>query len=156
MKYIHGREIKGKASGSGIVRIVFGALLVVAYLIALVSCFTDYYFDPALLIVYTLTLGAGGALLLLFGIRGLIQSLRPIPMRDPNKNESMDPMNPFFTVTCPTCATKFDYQKSDLGFRAWYPNGYVVCPGCKNNIRHNAQTNVYESFGEDVYIYPNN
>jgi len=151
MKYVHGREIKGKASGSGIVRIVFGALLAVAYLIALVSSFNDYFFDSTLLIVCTLTLGAGGALLLLFGIRGLVHSLRPIPMRDPNKNEPMDPMNPFFTVTCPTCATKFDYQKSDLGFRAWYPNGYVACPDCKNPIRHNAQENVYQTYEQGNY-----
>ncbi len=157
MKYIHGRAIPGRASGSGIVRIVFGSLMVLLFLIVVVASIADYHYDSiSTILISAFTLGAGGALFLLFGIRALVHSLRPIPMRDPNKNEAINPNNPFFTVSCPTCSTKFDYQKSDLGFRAWYPNGYVVCPGCSGNIRHNAQTNVYESCGQDVYIYPDN
>ena len=157
MKYIHGREIPGRAAGSAIVRIVFGGILAVAFIALIIGLLANPYgIVPSTIIAAFFTVGAGSALLLIFGIRALIKSLKPIPMRDPNKNEIIDPLNPFFTVSCPACATKFDYQRSDLGFRAWYPNGYVVCPSCGSNIRHNAQTNEYETFGQDVYIYPEN
>lgn len=152
MKYIHGKEKPGRASAGAIIRIILGALLLLVFLLMIVANIVDYTFDsPSLIIVSALTFGAGGALLLLFAVKSLKRSLKTIPMRDPYKNEPLDPMNPFFTVSCPTCGTMFDYQKSDLGFRAWYPNGYVTCPDCKNPIRHNAQENVYQTYEQGNY-----
>ena len=165
MKYIHGKEIKGKASGGAIVMIVFGTLLILAFLglAALMiapaahaeaaEAVTADSSNLALLIFEFPFFVGGGFMLLFFGIKKLKKSLKGIPMRAPGKNEPMDPMNPFFTVSCPVCATRFDYQKSDLGRRAWFPNGFVSCPCCGKPIRHHAEQNVYQEFIPDSYTY---
>lgn len=156
MKYIHGKEVRGRVTASGIIRIVIGAMLAVMFLFMLIMNIINYTYDSiALIIVYALTFGAGGALLLIFGIKSIKRSLKGVPMRDPHRDEPLDPENPFFTVDCPSCATRFDYQRSDLGFRAWYPNGYIKCPCCNSVIRHNAQTNVYRTLNQDFYQHPN-
>ncbi|MBQ3575586.1 MAG: hypothetical protein IJA26_07935 [Clostridia bacterium] len=162
MKFVHGRSIPGRACGSGIMRIVFGSIMLLIYLMVIIAGVASAEAAMAsaasgspfgMIIMLTLTLGAGGALLLFFGIRAVKHSLKGVPMRDPNRNEPLNPMNPFFTATCPSCATRFDYQRSDLGHRAWYPNGYVDCPSCGAHIRHNAEKNVYQEFYADTFTY---
>ena len=41
-----------------------------------------------------------------------------------------------YHVRCPNCGTEFNYTDRDLGYRAWFPNGFVYCQGCSKPIRH--------------------
>ena len=56
-----------------------------------------------------------------------------------------NPNNPFYTTQCESCGLIFDYQRSDLGFRAWYPDGFVECPSCNRPHRHNAAKNIFRT-----------
>lgn len=47
-----------------------------------------------------------------------------------------------FHTKCSQCLTEFDYESEDLGFRAWYPHGFVYCPTCKRPIRHHPENNL--------------
>ena len=47
--------------------------------------------------------------------------------------------NPIFRMSCEYCCCVFEYQLSNLGYRAWYPNGFVYCPSCKRPLRHKLQ-----------------
>ena len=38
---------------------------------------------------------------------------------------------------CDHCKTGVEYMDDKLDFRAWYPDGFVFCPRCKNPLRHN-------------------
>ena len=38
---------------------------------------------------------------------------------------------------CEYCGTQFSYSDRHLGFRSWYPNGFVYCPACRKPLRHN-------------------
>ena len=38
---------------------------------------------------------------------------------------------------CPHCATVVEYTDRQLGYRSWYPNGFVYCTRCRKPIRHN-------------------
>ena len=52
---------------------------------------------------------------------------------------------------CSRCQAVVRYMDDSLDFRAWYPNGFVYCPRCKNPIRHD------EAFAIDAkgnYINP--
>ncbi|MBQ6475286.1 MAG: hypothetical protein IJJ34_03670 [Clostridia bacterium] len=42
-----------------------------------------------------------------------------------------------YIATCSYCGSRVRYTDRDLGYRAWYPNGFVYCPRCKKPIRHN-------------------
>ena len=44
-----------------------------------------------------------------------------------------------FKVKCPVCGTVFEYESTDLGFRPWFPNGFVYCPTCKKPVRHTCE-----------------
>ena len=37
---------------------------------------------------------------------------------------------------CPLCKTKVVYTDVKLGFRPWYPDGFVYCPTCQKPLRH--------------------
>ena len=41
-----------------------------------------------------------------------------------------------YAVKCEYCGCEFEYQKEDLGYRAWYRHGFVYCPSCRKPIRH--------------------
>lgn len=41
-----------------------------------------------------------------------------------------------FQITCEYCQTKFTYEQEDIGFRLWYPHGFVYCPKCNKPLRH--------------------
>ena len=38
---------------------------------------------------------------------------------------------------CYECKTPVDYNDYKLGFRPWFPDGFVYCPKCKTPLRHN-------------------
>ena len=38
---------------------------------------------------------------------------------------------------CPLCHTEVIYQDDKLGFRPWFPDGFVYCPTCEKPLRHN-------------------
>ena len=41
-----------------------------------------------------------------------------------------------FEVKCEYCGCRFSYTTKDLGYRLWYPHGFIYCPDCKKPIRH--------------------
>lgn len=41
-----------------------------------------------------------------------------------------------FRIKCEYCMTQFTYQQEDIGFRLWYPHGFVYCPKCQKPLRH--------------------
>ena len=49
-----------------------------------------------------------------------------------------------FQFTCTSCGTVFRYKKEHLGYRKWYPNGFVYCPGCKRPCRHHPIENLLQ------------
>ena len=42
-----------------------------------------------------------------------------------------------YRIRCPYCGTNISYTDRDLGYRSWYPNGFVYCPTCRKPLRHN-------------------
>ena len=42
-----------------------------------------------------------------------------------------------YVQTCPDCHTKVTYKDDSLGFRPWFPDGFVYCPTCQKPLRHN-------------------
>ena len=41
-----------------------------------------------------------------------------------------------FRIKCEYCLCEFTYESEDLGFRPWYPKGFVYCPECRKPLRH--------------------
>ena len=50
--------------------------------------------------------------------------------------------NKVFHIKCEYCLTEFDYEQEDLGYRPWYPKGFVYCPKCKHPLRHHPKENL--------------
>lgn len=44
--------------------------------------------------------------------------------------------DPKFKAKCEYCMTVFTYHLSNLGYRSWYPHGFVYCPMCRKPLRH--------------------
>ena len=42
-----------------------------------------------------------------------------------------------YRQTCPKCQNEMLYTDHQLGFRAWFPDGFVYCTRCKAPLRHN-------------------
>ncbi len=42
-----------------------------------------------------------------------------------------------YRARCPYCGVNLSYTDRQLGYRSWFPNGFVYCPGCRHPIRHN-------------------
>lgn len=42
-----------------------------------------------------------------------------------------------YQQTCENCNTQVTYMDNKLGFRPWYPDGFVYCPTCNTPLRHN-------------------
>ena len=151
MKYIHGGYIKKRSVGGAVVRVVFGSILLFfAIFICLVGFlsgeFSNQSEDTApLFVMIFLFFLPGGLALFITGLVSLSHSTTIIPRHDLSAMLPMDMNNPFFTCQCERCGLVFDYQFSDLGYRAWYPSGYTDCPRCENHIRHNATTNTFRS-----------
>ena len=53
-----------------------------------------------------------------------------------------DQYNPTFHCRCEYCYYEFNYHTYDLGYRAWYPHGFIYCPRCKKPIRHRLEFEV--------------
>ena len=50
-----------------------------------------------------------------------------------------NPNDPLFSVNCNRCGGLIEYDFKGIdGTRAWFPNGYIVCPKCNAIMRHNA------------------
>ena len=47
-----------------------------------------------------------------------------------------------YKVKCEYCGTVFTYQIEDLGYRVWYPHGFVYCPHCRKPLRHRLEYKV--------------
>ena len=47
-----------------------------------------------------------------------------------------------FRVKCEYCLCEFEYGMGDLGYRAWYPHGFVYCPKCNKPLRHRLEYRV--------------
>ncbi len=41
-----------------------------------------------------------------------------------------------YVIRCPYCGLTLKYRDRDLGYRAWFPNGFVYCPQCRKPLRH--------------------
>lgn len=52
--------------------------------------------------------------------------------------------DPVFRVQCEYCLCTFEYRTKDLGYRAWYPHGFVYCPKCHKPLRHRLEYRVGE------------
>ena len=44
-----------------------------------------------------------------------------------------------YRQTCELCNTTVQYQDDKLGFRPWFPDGFVYGPTCKKPLRHNEE-----------------
>lgn len=42
-----------------------------------------------------------------------------------------------YRIRCPQCGTVTEYRDNQLGYRAWYPNGFIYCSYCRMPLRHN-------------------
>lgn len=42
-----------------------------------------------------------------------------------------------YSQVCENCNTEVTYTDHKLGFRPWYPDGFVYCPTCNTPLRHN-------------------
>ncbi|MBQ3116392.1 MAG: zinc ribbon domain-containing protein [Clostridia bacterium] len=42
-----------------------------------------------------------------------------------------------YRQVCSQCKTVVEYDDKKLGFRPWYPDGFVYCPTCQTPLRHN-------------------
>ena len=49
---------------------------------------------------------------------------------------------PIFRVKCEYCRCEFEYRLGNLGYRAWYPSGFVYCPKCNKPLRHRLEYEV--------------
>ncbi len=47
-----------------------------------------------------------------------------------------------FRVKCEYCLCEFEYGIGDLGYRAWYPHGFIYCPKCRKPLRHRLEYRV--------------
>lgn len=55
-----------------------------------------------------------------------------------------------YHIRCPYCGTLSKYRDRDLGYRSWYPNGFIYCPKCRKPLRHN-EIYAVNSNGTPVY-----
>ena len=55
-----------------------------------------------------------------------------------------------YRIRCPYCGTQISYTDKNLGYRAWYPNGFVYCPTCQKPLRHN-EIYAVDANGNPVY-----
>lgn len=141
MKYIHGGTLRKKVPGGAIVRIIFGFIILFVSLIALINETSNL---EAMFICFCVFVWPGAVLFLAFGFRAVNEASKDYPRHNIQQMNWMDLNDPFFTTQCEQCGLVFDYQRTDLGFRAWYRDGFVECPRCQQPIRHRASENVFK------------
>ena len=59
------------------------------------------------------------------------------------------PGDDIFEITCEYCGCKFQYQTEDLGYRPWYPHGFVYCPQCEKPNRHRKENIVKKTSNDN-------
>ena len=47
-----------------------------------------------------------------------------------------------YRQTCDACNTEVTYKDDKLGFRPWFPDGFVYCPTCQKPLRHNEKSSI--------------
>ncbi len=47
-----------------------------------------------------------------------------------------------YFIKCEYCLCEFEYEQEDIGYRLWYPHGFVYCPKCNKPLRHNPEKNL--------------
>ena len=52
-----------------------------------------------------------------------------------------------YQTTCEECKTVIRYTDQNLGFRPWFPDGFVYCPRCKKPLRHRESNAIDENTG---------
>ena len=52
--------------------------------------------------------------------------------------------DPLYRIECEYCLCVFEYKNKHLGYRPWYPSGFVYCPNCKKPLRHKTEYEVKE------------
>ena len=58
-----------------------------------------------------------------------------------------------YRAVCPACRQYVVYNDYNLGFRAWYPDGFVYCPNCRRPVRHN-ENNAIKEDGSPYFPFP--
>lgn len=61
---------------------------------------------------------------------------------NPEKMRIIADKDPVFRVVCEYCRCEFEYGLSNLGYRVWYPSGFVYCPKCQKPLRHRIEYEV--------------
>ena len=57
-----------------------------------------------------------------------------------------------YRQTCDQCNTTIQYMDDKLGFRPWFPDGFVYCPTCKKPLRHSEAYSLSEPEPKFVVI----
>ena len=58
-----------------------------------------------------------------------------------------------YRAYCATCNLYTVYTDYNLGFRAWFPDGFVYCPRCRKPLRHN-ENNAINPDGTPYFPFP--
>lgn len=56
----------------------------------------------------------------------------------------LEQKDPTYRVECEYCRCVFEYKTKNLGYRPWYPSGFVYCPHCQKPLRHHLEYEVKE------------
>lgn len=58
-----------------------------------------------------------------------------------------------YRVVCPNCRNYTDYTDYQLGFRPWFPDGFVYCAVCRRPVRHH-ENNAVNPDGTPYFPFP--
>lgn len=58
-----------------------------------------------------------------------------------------------YRAVCPNCRFYTTYTDYNLGFRAWFPDGFVYCSHCRRPIRHH-ENNAINPDGTPYFPFP--
>ena len=58
-----------------------------------------------------------------------------------------------YRAVCPNCRNYTAYTDYQLGFRPWYPDGFVYCGVCRHPIRHH-ENNAVNPDGTPYFPFP--
>ena len=57
-----------------------------------------------------------------------------------------------YKQTCPLCKTEVIYKDDKLGFRPWFPDGFVYCPTCQKPLRHNENYSINDVNSNTIIV----
>ena len=58
-----------------------------------------------------------------------------------------------YRCVCPACRSYTEYTDYQLGFRPWFPDGFVYCAQCRRPVRHN-ENNAIKPDGSPYFPFP--